>query len=110
MPPPYNGIFAMDVSTFIGVIKDYVKADSLSIAVLISIVVSVLRSILKGGDKKEVVLEPLLCGCLTFVAVSIGEYLKIPSDLTVAIGGFVGFMGVKKISGLLDQMIKSKIS
>lgn len=71
--------------------------------VVMAIVVAILRMIYNGNSWKETVFEGLLCGALTMTAVSALDYFDTPKSLTVAIGGTIGFIGVKKISAIITN-------
>lgn len=100
----------MDISSVIVVAKDLFKGDSLLTGMLVSVVISTLRVVSKGGGKLEVLLEAMLCGCLTFVSYSLMNYLGVSDELTVTVGGVIGFMGVQKVRFFIDKAISSKVS
>ncbi|MCK0745982.1 phage holin, lambda family [Chromohalobacter nigrandesensis] len=100
----------MDISSAIVVVKDFFKGDSLLAGIMISVVISALRVIAKGGGKLEALIEATLCGCLTFVSYSLMNHLGVSEGLTVTVGGVIGFMGVKKIRFFVDKAINSKVS
>lgn len=76
--------------------------------ILMSITIAVLRMMYSGASWTATVFEGLLCGALSMTAVSTMDYFNIPKDLTVAIGGFIGFIGVKKVSLLINHILDKK--
>lgn len=72
----------IDVATMYGVII---------MAMLLSIVTSALKSIKKKGKLDW--LEALICGCLTLAVSSTLQYLKLPQEISIFLGGLIGFKG-----------------
>lgn len=70
---------------------------------------AILRMCYAGEARGKTFIEGFLCGALTLTAVSAMNYFNIPSNLTVAIGGFIGFVGVRKISHYMSIYFKSKL-
>jgi lambda family phage holin len=68
--------------------------------VLLSVVMAALRVAYTGGGWKKTLLEGLTCGALTLTAVSALEYFDLPQQLTLAVGGLIGFIGVEQIRAL----------
>jgi lambda family phage holin len=73
--------------------------------VLLAVVMAGLRIAYGGGGWKKALLEGLLCGALTLTAASGLEYLSLPKNLSIAIGGSIGFIGVKQISKLVINIL-----
>lgn len=74
-------------------------------AVLLSVIMAGLRIAYGGGGWKKMVLEGLLCGALTLTVASGLEYLSIPKNLSVGIGGGIGFIGVEQFRKLIINII-----
>ena len=65
---------------------DWLDAHNLTVlAVVLSVLVAIVRSLKKRG--KIDWLEAVLCGCLTLTIVSGLEYLKLPMQLSIFVGG-----------------------
>ncbi len=77
-------------------------------AVLFSVVMAGLRIAYGGGGWKKMVLEGLLCGALTLTVASGLEYLSIPKNLSVSIGGGIGFIGVEQFRKLVISIINTR--
>jgi lambda family phage holin len=65
--------------------------------------ISYLRVMYDGKETHQlrVLLEALICGCLSLCATSVISWLQLPADLAIAAGGAVGFMGVNTMRDLL---------
>ncbi|MGS3448550.1 phage holin, lambda family [Klebsiella electrica] len=74
-------------------------------AVMFSVGMAALRIAYGGGGWKRIVLEGLLCGALTLTVASGLEYLSIPKNLSVGIGGGIGFIGVEQFRKLIINII-----
>lgn len=95
----------MDINNIYDSFKGLLKGDSILFSLFISIFIGVLRTIYSGGGFLEMLLEGMLCGCLTLISVSLINFIGISTHLTVSIGGFIGFMGVKKINYWINKII-----
>jgi len=100
----------MDKNNLINVIKEFIYGDSILLGVFISFFMAVIRTIYSGGGFLEMILEGIMCGCLTLVSVSVMNFVGMSNQLTISVGGFIGFMGVKKISDWINKFISKKIS
>ncbi|OUY07634.1 phage holin family protein [Acinetobacter populi] len=60
-------------------------------ALLLSIITSALKSIKRKGKLDWV--EALICGCLTLAVSSTLQYLKLSSEISIFLGGLIGFKG-----------------
>ena len=100
----------MDIHNIINTIKIATRGDSVFFGVFISFFMALLRMIYSGRNIIETILEGGICGCLTFISVSLMSYFGVSSQLTVSVGGFIGFMGVKKISFWINRIIMKRIS
>ncbi|EAR1890863.1 phage holin, lambda family [Salmonella enterica] len=76
--------------------------------VVMAIVVAFFRMVYNGSSWKETLFEGLLCGSLTLTAVSALDYFDVPKSLTIAIGGTIGFIGVKKISTIISTYFSNR--
>lgn len=74
-------------------------------AVLLAVFMAGLRIAYGGGGWKKVLFEGLLCGALTLTAASSLEYLTLPKNLSIAIGGGIGFIGVEQLRKLLISVL-----
>lgn len=77
--------------------------------VLLSVVMAVLRVAYTGGGWKKTFLEGLICGGLTLTAVSALDYFSLHKDLTPAVGGLIGFMGVEQIRRLAFRFVGNRL-
>lgn len=99
----------VDINNIVNAVKSVARGDSVFFGVFISVFMALLRMIYSGRNIIETLLEGGICGCLTFVSVSLMNYLGVSSQLTVSVGGFIGFMGVKKISFWINRIIMKRI-
>ncbi|MBF7687859.1 phage holin, lambda family [Acinetobacter rathckeae] len=95
--------------SIVEIIKTWWQGDMTFYGVLMSIVMAILRMIYTGASWTITICEGLLCGALTLTAVSTMNYFNVPSDLTVAIGGFIGFIGVKKLTVYIHRFLDKKL-
>lgn len=91
------------------VVKSWWRGDVPIGGVLMAVGMSVLRMKYSGESQGNTIIEGLLCGALTLTTVSAMNFFHVPRDMTVAIGGFIGFVGVKKISNYLSLYLNSRI-
>lgn len=49
-----------------------------------------------------------MCGALALTTYSALDYFDVPKALTVGIGGFIGFVGVKKLSAFLSGYVGNR--
>lgn len=75
---------------------------------VIAIVVALLRMVYNGRSWKETLFEGVLCGSLTLMTVSALDDFDVPKSLTIAIGGTIGFIGVKKISTIISTHFSNR--
>lgn len=77
-----------------------------------AIVISVLRILYDGKEKKwqRIVLESLICGCLTLGVFAVIAWLKLPLFLSVAAGGAIGFLGVMQLRALALKYLNIRVS
>ena len=85
-------------------LQSWWRGDTPLGAVLLSIFMAGLRIAYGGGGWKKM-LEGLLCGALTLTVASGLEYLSIPKNLSVSIGGGIGFIGVEQFRKLVINII-----
>lgn len=86
-------------------LQSWWRGDTPLGAVLLSVVMAGLRIAYSGGGWKKMLLEGLLCGALTLTVASGLEYLSIPKNLSVSIGGGIGFIGVEQFRKLVINII-----
>ncbi|MCF9035222.1 phage holin, lambda family [Acinetobacter nectaris] len=94
---------------FLDLLRAWWQEDITFKGILMSVVISVLRMMYSGASWAATIFEGLLCGALSLTAVSAMNYFNIPQDMTVAIGGFIGFIGVKKIAFLINRFLDKKV-
>lgn len=78
--------------------------------VIMAVVISFLRVLYDAKETKpwRVILEALICGALSLVASSVIEWMAWPSNLSVAAGGAIGFLGVTAIREMVTRFIGRK--
>ena len=86
-------------------LQSWWRGDTPLGAVLLSVVMAGLRIAYSGGGWKKMLLEGLLCGALTLTVASGLEYLSIPKNISVSIGGGIGFIGVEQFRKLVINII-----
>lgn len=72
-------------------------------ATALSVTIAGVKSMKKHGKLDW--MEALMCGCLTLAVSSALEYLKLPQQLAIFLGGLIGFKG----SLWVDKFINRKI-
>lgn len=90
-------------------IKSWWHGDVPIGGVLMAFLMAILRMSYAGESRGKTFIEGFLCGALTLTAVSTMSYFNIPSNLTIAVGGFIGFIGVRKISSYISIYFKGKL-
>lgn len=90
---------------FLELLHSWWRGDTPQGAVLLSVIMAGLRIAYGGGGWKKMLLEGLLCGALTLTVASGLEYLSIPKNLSVGIGGGIGFIGVEQFRKLIINII-----
>lgn len=91
------------------IIKSWLHDDAPIGGVLMAFSMAILRMIYAGETKGKTFIEGFLCGALTLTASSAMNYFNMPNNLTVAIGGFIGFVGVRKISSYISIYFEGKL-
>ena len=76
--------------------------------VIMAAAMAVLRMSYFGRRRRDIILESLLCAALALTAYSAIDYLHIPKMLTVAIGGLIGFIGVRKLRAYLSLYLDKR--
>ncbi|WP_025118813.1 MULTISPECIES: phage holin, lambda family [unclassified Serratia (in: enterobacteria)] len=76
--------------------------------VVMAIVMAVLRMAYSGSGWKETILEGLMCGAVVLTIYSVLDFFDVPKALTVGIGGFIGFVGVKKLGAFLSGYVGNR--
>lgn len=76
---------------------------------ILSFVLAVLISILSTSHKHGSIdwIEALICGFLTLACASTLNYLNLPSELSIFLGGFVGFKGSLWVDNKFNQKFNS---
>lgn len=78
-------------------------------AALLSFAMAAVRIIYGGGTRRQAGLEACLCALFTAGAFPLLEYFGLPQNLAAALGGGIGFIGVKKIADLADRFADFKL-
>ncbi len=78
---------------------------------IMAILISCLRILYdaKETSKRRMIFEALICGGLSLSASSVIEWMEWPSNLSVAAGGAIGFLGVTAIRELVTRFIGRKV-
>lgn len=79
-------------------------------ATSLSALISALRIIYRGGTRKAVLLESVLCGCITLAILSGLSLLGLPQEAAAFVGGMIGLLGVDKVRNLAERFAGAKIS
>lgn len=75
----------------------------------LSVMISALRIIYRGGTRKAVLLESVLCGCITLAILSGLSLFGLPQEAAAFAGGMVGLLGVDKVRSLAERFAGAKI-
>ena len=62
----------------------------------------------KETSKRRIVFEALICGGLSLSASSVIAWMEWPSNLSVAAGGAIGFLGVTAIREMVVRFLGRK--
>ncbi|MEQ5135843.1 phage holin, lambda family [Providencia alcalifaciens] len=62
-----------------------------------------------GDTRKNKWAECLLCGALSWAALSGAEFIGFPNSASGMIGGAIGFLGVEKIREIAHRMINKRL-
>ncbi|SDC30609.1 phage holin, lambda family [Acinetobacter boissieri] len=100
---------SFDESQFFDLLRSWWHGDVPIGGVVMAIIMATLRMSYSGETWKATIVEALLCGALTLTAVSAMNYLGISKDVTVAIGGFIGFLGANKIKVIVNKLLSKKL-
>ncbi|NYA45749.1 phage holin, lambda family [Serratia fonticola] len=76
--------------------------------VVMAVVMAVLRMAYAGSGWKETIFEGLMCGAVSLTIYSALDFFDVPRALTVGIGGFIGFVGVKKLGSFLTGYVGNR--
>lgn len=70
---------------------------------LMAVVMSLLRVYYDANETStaRALLEASICGCLTLAAASALDWIGAPQQIAVAVGGFIGFIGVSKLRAIM---------
>lgn len=77
---------------------------------LMAVVMSVLRVYYDANETSatRAALEASICGALTLASASALDWVGAPQQVAVAVGGFIGFIGVAKLRALLFAWINRR--
>ena len=72
-----------------------------------AVIISFLRVVYDGQEtsRMRICLEALLCGSLSLCATSIISWANLPPDVSIAVGGSVGFIGVNALRAKMLNLI-----
>lgn len=78
---------------------------------IMAVLISCLRILYdaKETSKRRMIFEALICGGLSLSASSVIEWMEWPSNLSVAAGGAIGFLGVTAIRELVTRFLGRKV-
>lgn len=70
---------------------------------IMAVVMSLLRVYYDANETNtaRALLEASICGCLTLAAASALDWIGAPQQVAVAVGGFIGFIGVAKLRAFI---------
>lgn len=79
---------------------------------IMAVVMSVLRVYYDAEETSAVraALEASICGALTLASASALDWLGAPEQIAVAVGGFIGFIGVAKLRAFLFAWLNRRAS
>lgn len=77
---------------------------------LMAVVMAVLRVYYDAEETSatRAALEASICGALTLASASALDWLGAPQQIAVAVGGFIGFIGVAKLRALLFSWLNRR--
>lgn len=86
-------------------------SDPLWQGVIMATVISFLRVLYDAPGTKlwRVILESLICGCLSLVASIVIEWMQWPASASIVAGGAIGFLGVTVMREFLLRFINRKV-
>ncbi|MBC8943890.1 MULTISPECIES: phage holin, lambda family [Xenorhabdus] len=76
---------------------------------LLAIMICYGRLLYDGVERKKRWIEPFLCGALSWGFSSALELVGIPSSMSPALGGAVGFIGVEKLREIAIRIIDKRL-
>lgn len=79
-------------------------------ATSLSALISALRIIYRGGTRKAVLLESVLCGCITLAILSGLSLLGLPREAAAFVGRMIGLLGVGKVRTLAERFSDARIT
>lgn len=65
--------------------------------------------IYNGTEKKNEWVEGIVCGLLTLAITSSLNFFGLPESVSPVIGGFVGFVGVKKLGDAAVRALNKRV-
>ncbi|CAQ86376.1 MULTISPECIES: phage holin, lambda family [Photorhabdus] len=76
---------------------------------LLAVLICYGRLIYDGVERRKRWVEPLLCGALSWGVSSGLELFGIPSSVSPALGGAIGFIGVEKLREFALRAINKRL-
>lgn len=79
---------------------------------IMAVVMSLLRVYYDANETStaRALLEASICGCLTLAAASALDWVGAPQQVAVAVGGFIGFIGVAKLRAVMFAWLNRRAS
>lgn len=93
---------------FFDLLRSWWQGDVPIGGVAMAIIMAMLRMFYSGKPWTETIVEALLCGAITLTAVSGMNHFGVSKDLTIAIGGSIGFIGVQKVKFIINKLLNNK--
>ncbi len=96
----------MSVWDFIvSVYRSIVDILTMNAVMVMAMLLSIITSALKSKKRKGRLdwLEALICGCLTLAVSSTLQYLKLPQELSIFLGGLIGFKGSRWVDSRINK-------
>jgi len=89
-------------------VKSWLHDDAQIGGALMAFTMAILRMTYLGEARGKTFIEGFLCSALTLTASSAMNYFNFPSNLNVAVGGFIGFVGVRKVGCYISMYLKGR--
>ncbi|WP_083208079.1 phage holin, lambda family [Pseudomonas sp. 31 R 17] len=99
-----------DSSIWTAVLAWFLQYSPVVFATGLSVLISALRIIYRGGTKKAMFLESVLCGCITLAMLSGLSLFGLPQAAAAFVGGMIGLLGVDKIRNLAERFADANLS
>ena len=77
-------------------------------ALFLSVSIALVRVVYGGGTRRQMALEATMCGLVTLTLQPVLELFGLPNNMSAALGGMVGFIGVEKLRELAIRLGEKK--